>query len=138
MNTKGYYQFKLKSEDVPDQEFILVIRPNVKIGVKMTLHLMSDQKEGLVRLDYNGSHQNPLVWQEGVPEVFKPYAGHQFQNQTHLHQFVENYSLKWALPISDTTIEPKAINNADNKAGWQEATDGFCKYLNIQGKVTLK
>ena len=138
MTANGSYQLNLQSVDSPETKFLLIVRPNVKIGVKMTLHLMNKMKEGLIRLDYAGSHTNPQEWKEGVPVIFKQYAGHCFNNQTHLHKFVENYSLQWALPIEETSIEPKAISNTNVKNGWQEATDGFCGYLNIQGKITLK
>lgn len=121
-----------------DAKFILSIIPSSKIGVKISLHFMTGDKQGLARLDYYGSHRNPPKWEEGVPEKFKQYADKLFENESHLHEYVEGYDLEWALPIEDTPIEPKQIEDSDILKGRQEAIDSFCQYMNIKGKIILK
>ena len=61
-----------------------------------------------------------------------------FNAESHLHLFVENCGLDWALPIEATEIDPKNINGVDTNKGFKEALEGFCKYLNFETDIELE
>lgn len=131
-------KFRVKFADDKSNIYILDVFHSDKVGIKMSFHLRDDNNEGLVRLDYNGSHTNPSPYTKAVPEIFKPYEGKEFNAESHLHLYVENYGLDWALPIEATEIDPKSINVIDTNQGFKDAFEGFSKYLNIETNIVLE
>ena len=130
-------KFRISMIDANANVFVLDVYHSGQVGVKMSFHLRDTNSEGLVRLDYNGYHANPVPYTDDVPEVFKPYEGEIFDAKSHLHLYVEGYGLDWALPIEDTEIDPKTINATDPTQGFKDAFSGFCKYLNLKSEVVL-
>ena len=131
-------RFKVCFSDEDDNKYQLDVFRSGKVGVKMSFHLRNVNNEGLARLDYNGVHKNPSPYTPEVPEIFKPYEGKVFNAESHLHLYVENCKLDWALPIEATEIDPKTINAVDTNQGFKEALEGFCKYLNIETDIELE
>lgn len=130
-------KFRIGLADGDGNQFVLDVYHSGHVGIKMSFHLRDANSEGLVRLDYNGYHANPVPYTDDVPIIFKPYAGEVFDAKSHLHLFVEGYGLEWALPIEDTEIAPKSIDAANPVEGFKEAFSGFCDYLNIESQIVL-
>ena len=131
-------RFKVSFSDENANKYLLDVFRSDKVGVKMSFHLRDVNNEGLARLDYNGAHTNPSPYTPDVPAIFKPYEGKVFNAESHLHLFVDNCGLDWALPIEATEIDPKTINTVDTNQGFKDAFEGFCKYLNIETDIELE
>ena len=95
---------KLKSPIDDSYTFLYNIDQSAKNYLKLTLHFMdSDTKIGLLRIDFNGQHQNPEDIIENLPKDLHPFIGKHFDyNEPHIHQYVEGYKpMVWAKPLED-------------------------------------
>ena len=131
-------KFRVSFEDEHSNTYVLDVNHSPKVGVKMSFNLRRDGNEGLARLDYNGTHTNPSPYSKEVPPIFEPYEGKVFNAESHLHLYVENYGLDWALPIEVTAIDPKTIDETNPDQGFKDAFVGFCKYLNVGTKIEIE
>ncbi|MDR0972265.1 MAG: hypothetical protein LBM25_07770 [Bacteroidales bacterium] len=96
-------RYTLKSPLNNRYTFLYNVDQSSKNYLKLTLHLMdNDTKIGLLRIDFNGQHQNPENINDDVPNDFRPFAGKFFAyNEPHLHYYVKGYKpLSWAKPLS--------------------------------------
>ena len=130
-------RFKLINLEEPEYEFLFEITSNRKITFKITFHNQENNtKEGLIRIDYKGGHKNPESLNEYVPEFVKPYLGHYFQNESHIHIYVEGFKdLAWAVPLS---IYNFPILNIDNMENFGEALKAFAKEINIVSSLHIQ
>lgn len=131
-------KFQVCISDEKDNKYTLDVFRSDKVGIKMSFHLRDVGNEGLARLDYNGAHTNPSPYTPDIPSIFEPYEGKVFDAESHLHLYVENCGLDWALPVEATEIDPKTINAIDTNQGFKDAFEGFCKYLNIGTEIELE
>lgn len=108
----------LNNVDEPEYNFLFEVTSHRKITFKISLHNQEDNtKEGLMRVDYKGGHKNPEVINAFVPEIVKPYVGYFFQNEPHIHVYVEGFKdLAWAVPLSAYNFPILDINNTDDLA----------------------
>lgn len=120
----------LNNVDEPEYNFLFEVTSHRKITFKISLHNQEDNtKEGLMRVDYKGGHKNPEVINAFVPEIVKPYVGYFFQNEPHIHVYVEGFKdLAWAVPLSAYNFPILDINNTDDFSG---AIRAFAKEINI-------
>ena len=127
----------LINDDEPDYEFLFEISSNKKITFKITFHTQEDNtKEGLIRIDYKGGHKNPETVNDFVPDFVKPYLGYFFQNESHIHIYVEGYKdLAWAVPLKDYDFPVLDINNTDD---FRDAIFAFAKRINIITPITIQ
>jgi len=133
-------RFELVAEDADcDYSFLWEITQSDKNKLKISLHFQENEsKIGLVRIDYNGSHQNPLTTNDDVPEHFKRYAGYYFNNESHIHFRVDGYkTLVWALPIDQVDFEIKDINVNDLNQAFCKAIMAFASYVNITTEIRI-
>jgi hypothetical protein len=124
-------RFALKSPDDDEWEFIVDISNSRKKIFKISLHHMETRaKEGLLRVDFNGSHRNPETTSNTVPEVCKPFVGRWFQNEPHIHIFVEGFrDLAWAIPLSDyNNFDVKLVESSGDFAS---AIKEFTRRINV-------
>ena len=123
-------RFILTSDDEPEYNFLFEITSHKKISFKINLHNQENNtKEGLIRIDYKGGHQNPEIVNAFVPEIVKPYVGYFFQNESHIHIYVDGFKdLAWAVPLSVYDFPVLDINNTDD---FIKAINAFSKELNI-------
>lgn len=106
--------------NTPEQLFFKFhIWNSKKINLKLSLH-HDTENIGLIRVDYNGSHKNPEEITEYVPENLRPYAGYKFFNEPHIHIYVQEWDLKWALPLKQHSFAVKDIKDFSDieKAIW--------------------
>lgn len=107
-------RYTLISEEDPDFQFLLDIKQGKKNNLKFDLHFQeNDSITGLLRVDYNGQHQNPEIENESVPDFIKPFAGKWFDySDNHIHYYIEGYKpLAWAVPLKDDTFPVKEVND---------------------------
>jgi hypothetical protein len=123
-------RFTLTNPDEPEYEFLFEITSNRKISFKISFHNQENNtKEGLIRIDYKGGHKNPETITDFVPEIVKPYVGHFFQNEPHIHIYVEGFKdLAWAIPLRDYNFPILDIDNTDD---FMNAINAFAKEINI-------
>src|SRR5437867_1095977 len=70
------HEFNLISPDDPEYVFLYEVNQSAKNQFKMTLYFMeNDAKIGLLRIDFNGQHENPQNISENVPSYLTPFAG---------------------------------------------------------------
>ena len=120
----------LTNEDEPEYSFLFEITSHKKITFKISLHNQEDNtKEGLMRVDYKGGHKNPEGINPFVPEFVKPYVGYFFQNEPHIHIYVEGFKdLAWAVPLTEYNFPILDVNNTDD---FNKAINAFAKEINI-------
>lgn len=80
--------------------FFMEIDQSPKNQLKITLHLQEeDTSIGLLRIDYNGRHRNPVIAIDTIPDLFKQLAGTLIE-ESHIHYFFDGYKpLSWAIPL---------------------------------------
>jgi len=96
--------FILASTENTKYVFFYEVDQSAKNVFKLSLHLMDNEtKIGLLRIDFNGGHQNPFDIADNLPEGLHQFAGKYFShNESHIHHFVEGYkTLAWAVPLED-------------------------------------
>jgi hypothetical protein len=99
----------LASKQDDEFTFFLEITQSSKVDLKITLHLQEeDASIGLLRVDFNGRHHNPVIANEGIPELFRQFADAWIE-ESHIHYFFDGYKpLSWAIPLkSDPTFPIK-------------------------------
>jgi len=114
----------------PEYSFLFEVSSHKKITFKISLHNQEDNtKEGLMRVDYKGGHKNPESINIYVPEIVKPYVGYFFQNEPHIHIYVEGFKdLAWDVPLSAYNFPILDVNNTDD---FGSAINAFAKEINI-------
>ena len=130
-------QFDLIAENKENvYELIWNIWQSDKNHIKMSLHHQDNEtKTGLLRIDYNSGHINPIKLTDKVPQKFHPFVGKRFSiNEHHVHYHVEGYkSLAWALPIAFDIFPYKDldVNNI------MEIVKEFGLTINLQTKLLI-
>lgn len=119
-------------------EFFWRIYQSSKNTIKLSLHVQDDESNiGLMRIDYNGAHQNPSIAKDNLPKLFLPYVGKWFSDESHVHYYVEGYKpLAWAIPIAETSFETKEIE-ADKNETIKSAILEFAKIINVQTSINF-
>ncbi|MDY6856665.1 MAG: hypothetical protein SWO11_18550 [Thermodesulfobacteriota bacterium] len=122
----------LYSENDDKLKFKLQITQSNKIEFKLSNHHQFNNI-GLLRLDYNGRHINPMTITEQVPEILHKYVGKFFGiDEHHIHIYVENYGLNWALPLNEYGFPIKKISSQGDVVS---AIKGFQKEINLKTEL---
>jgi hypothetical protein len=127
----------LSNDDEHEYEFLFEITSHKKITFKITFHNQENNtKEGLIRIDYKGGHKNPETLTDFVPEIVKPYVGYFFQNEPHVHIYVEGFKdLPWAIPLSVYNFPILEIENSNH---FIDAIQAFAKEINIVSSFNIQ
>ena len=89
-------------------------------------------------MGHNSNHKNPDEFTDKVPEVFHSHVGEFFVQKSHLHYHVEDFPpFAWALPLEETEIEKKQVENVTMANDFIDAFNSFAAYLNIQTAITI-
>jgi len=128
-------RFDLISED-EEYRFLLQIDKSRKIEFKTTMHHQEKGLcTGLLRIDFKGSHPNPEIVDDNVPDFIKPFAGMYFKNIPHIHFFVEGHKpLSWAIPLSESDFPVKEISSDDD---FLKAVDSFGEYIKLVDRIQI-
>jgi hypothetical protein len=96
------FRLTLSAPDDYDQNLFIDIKESEKKTLKISLHHQDiSTQNGLLRVDFNGRHLNPVDVIPTVPEIFKPFAGKWLDDyEGHIHYVVNGYKpLAWAIPL---------------------------------------
>lgn len=128
----------LVSPDDDEWEFLINISNNTKKVFKISFHHQENNTyEGLLRIDYNGGHRNPETINAFVPDILKPYVSYWFENEAHIHFFVEGYKdLAWAMPLKD--YGDFIVPNIESAEDYSKAVVEFGKHTNIITKFVVQ
>ena len=121
VNTKVFSQVPVNERiymvpESADEDYLFFLDINVspKNSLKINFHYQEDESSiGLLRIDYGGSHKNPEIVIDTVPEKFKSFAG-QYIQEDHIHYCIEGYKeLAWAVPLShdEFPVKKYSTNN---------------------------
>lgn len=132
-------RFILVSDQNDDFSFLWEITQSAKDSLRISLHFQEDDsKIGLFRVDYNSGHKNPEMDNGMLPDRFRPYIGKLFVNESHVHYHVDGYrTLAWALPINDTEIEVKEIEENDKNNQMAAAINSFARLINLETQIII-
>ena len=133
-------QFRLHfvSDDDIVRKYLVDVKQSEKMGIRLNFQLMDSSNWGLARLDYNNNHKNPDELTDKVPVMFHKHVSEYFNKKSHLHYHVEDFpSLAWALPLEETEIKQKVVENTTMLNDFIAAFYSFMSYLNIQTKITI-
>lgn len=127
----------LKNEVEDDWIFLWNIEQSSKNLLKLTLHLQENQNYvPLIRIDFNGIHENPPIANENVPADLADFADKRFEyNTPHIHIFVEGYKpLAWARPLNTDQFPIKEITT---QTDIYNSIVAFGKIINLSTNLTI-
>jgi len=126
----------MASELDTDFTFFLEIFQSSKNHLRLSLHFQEDETSiGLLRVDFNNRHPNPVEINEHVPDIFKPYAG-QWVEGSHIHYYIEGYKpLTWAIPLADDHSFP--IKQFANEVEIGNIITTFGQKVNLQTQLNI-
>lgn len=131
-------RINLISHEDNDCKFWVEITSNTKIILKTSIHhLESTNFVGLLRVDFNGRHQNPFGINESVPLYLRQYEGKFFNiDEPHLHVYIEGYKpLAWAIPLSESNIKITEINEISDLTN---LIVSFANEINLSSRLQIQ
>ena len=120
-----------------DQNLLVNIKESEKKSLKMSLHHQDNSTQnGLLRIDFNGRHLNPVEITEDVPDAFKPYAGQWLDDYAgHIHYVVNGYKpLVWAIPLEEDDFLVKELND---RKDYIRTLEAFFQKINLKTVITF-
>jgi hypothetical protein len=127
----------LKSETEDEWIFLWSIEQSAKNLLKLTLHLQENKDYiPLLRIDFNGIHENPPEANSNVPADIAGFANKRFEYSTpHIHIFVDGYKpLAWARPLDTNQFSVKEIKN---QTDIYHSIIAFGKIVNLSTNLTI-
>ncbi|ANQ51428.1 hypothetical protein MY04_4084 [Flammeovirga sp. MY04] len=91
----------------------------------------------ILRLDTDplNRHYNPKYIEGETPRFLEKYSELMIEDQAHLHIFVENCELNWAIPLKDveifSTLEIKDIHDV------ALIIQNFADYINLESEISI-
>ena len=131
------FRLTLSAPDDLDQNLLVDIKESEKKSLKISLHHQDNSTQnGLLRVDYNGRHFNPVEITENVPEVFRPFAGRWLDDYAgHIHYVVDGYKpLAWAIPLELDDFPVKELNG---KEDYIQTLNAFFRKINLKTAITF-
>lgn len=109
--------------------FRLHVTTSKRVNLKLTCH-HDHEHIGLIRIDFHGAHKNPETITTDVPNFLHKYTGKRFSvEEHHIHIYVNDFDLKWAVPVSDHEFRIKNIKNQTDIA---DSVREFSKLINLK------
>jgi len=131
-------RLELISHQDPDYNFRVEITTNQKIILKTSIHhLESNSYIGLLRIDFKGTHNNPVEILPTLPEFLIPYADKWFDpSEHHMHIYVEGYKpLAWAIPLADIDFPIKDITHPSDIS---DLMFNFAREINLKSLINIQ
>lgn len=122
-------------EDI-DQNLFIDIKESEKKSLKINLHYQDhNTKYGLLRVDYNSRHLNPMKVLDTVPEKFRAFAGQWLDKYAgHIHYVVDGYPpLVWAIPLEADSFPVKDL---DDRKDYIDVLKAFFHRINLKTAIT--
>lgn len=131
------FRLTLSAPDDLDHNLLIDIKESEKKSLKISLHHQDNSTQnGLLRIDYNGRHLNPVDIIQTVPEIFRPFAGQWLDDYAgHIHYVVDGYKpLAWAIPLELDDFPVKEINGREDYA---QTLSAFFQKINLKTTITF-
>lgn len=126
----------LSAPDDLDQNLLVDIKESEKKSLKISLHHQDNSTQnGLLRVDYNSRHLNPVDITPSVPDAFKPFAGLWLDEYAgHIHYVVDGYKpLAWAIPLEVDDFPVKELTGREDYVNTLRA---FFGKINLKTMIT--
>ena len=120
-----------------DQNLLADIKESEKKSLKISLHHQDNSTQnGLLRIDYNGRHMNPVDLTPSVPDIFRPFAGQWLDDYAgHIHYVVNGYKpLAWAIPLELDDFPVKELNGRED---YSRTLKAFFQKINLKTAITF-
>jgi hypothetical protein len=131
------FRLALSAPDDLDQNLLVDIKESNKKSLKISLHHQDQSTQnGLLRLDFNGRHRNPVEITSAVPEIFKPFAGQWLDNFSgHIHYVVDGYKpLAWAIPLE---IDDFPVKQLGGREDYIRILNEFFAKINLKTSIAI-
>ncbi len=131
------FRLTLTTPDDIDQNLLIDIKESEKKSLKISLHHQDNSTQnGVLRVDYNGRHLNPVDVIPSLPEIFRPFAGQWLDNYAgHIHYVVNGYKpLAWAIPLQIDKFPVKELNGRED---FSKTLSAFFQKINLKTNVTF-
>ena len=131
------FRLTLSSPDDLDQNLFVDVKESEKKSLKISLHHQDHSTQnGLLRIDYNGRHFNPVDITETVPEIFRPFAGQWLDDyKGHIHYVVDGYKpLAWAIPLELDEFPVKELNGRED---YTRMLNAFFHKINLKTVISF-
>lgn len=131
------FRLTLSAPDDLDQNLLVDIKESEKKSFKISLHHQDNSTQnGLLRVDYNGRHLNPVDIIQTVPEIFRPFAGKWLDDYAgHIHYVVDGYKpLAWAIPLELDEFPVKKLNGRED---YTRTLNAFFQKINLKTAITF-
>ncbi len=89
-------------------------------------------------MDNKSGHVNPEKINSYVPDFLHKYAGQRFNNESHIHIYVETYNLAWAMPLKDYINIDEDIIEINSNENFIKAIKFFKKLINLQSNLKIQ
>lgn len=131
------FRLTLSASDDLDQNLLINIKESEKKSLKVSLHHQDNSTQnGILRIDYNGRHLNPVEIIPILPETFRPFAGQWLDDYPgHIHYVVNGYKpLAWAIPLEFDTFPVKELNSRED---YSRTLNAFFQKINLRTTITF-
>jgi len=131
------FRLTLSSPDDLDQNLVVDIKESEKKSLKISLHHQDNSTQnGVLRVDYNGRHLNPMDIIPTLPKIFRPFAGQWLDNYAgHIHYVVNGYKpLAWAIPLEFDAFPVKELNGRED---YSRTLSAFFQKINLKTTITF-
>ena len=131
------FRLILSAPDDLDQNLLVDIKESEKKSLKISLHHQDNSTQnGLLRVDFNGRHFNPVDITPTVPEIFRTFAGQWLDDYAgHIHYVVDGYKpLAWAIPLQLDDFPVKELNGRED---YTRTLNAFFQKINIKTAITF-
>lgn len=130
------FRLILSASDDLDQSLLINIKESEKKSLKISLHHQDNSTQnGILRIDYNGRHLNPVEVIPNLPEIFIPFAGQWLDEYpSHIHYVVNGYKpLAWAIPLDFDDFPVKELNGRED---YSQILNAFFNKINLKTTIT--
>jgi hypothetical protein len=130
-------RLNLAAPDDLDQNLLINIKESEKKSLKVSLHHQDNTTQnGILRIDYDGRHLNPVDVIPSLPAIFIPFAGQWLDEYpSHIHYVVNGYKpLAWAIPLEFDSFPVKELNGSED---YSVTLNEFFKKVNLKTNITF-
>jgi hypothetical protein len=132
------FRLTLSTLDDLDQNLLVDIKESERKSLKINLHHQDNgTQNGLLRVDYNSRHLNPVGILDSVPEKFRPFAGQWLDDYpAHIHYVVDGYKpLAWAIPLELDDFPVKELNSSQD---YVKTLKAFFHKINLRTEIIYR
>ncbi len=131
------FRLALSAPDDLDQNLLIDVKESEKKSLKINLHHQDNSTQnGLLRIDFNGRHFNPVNISPTLPEIFRPFAGQWLDDYAgHIHYVVDGYKpLVWAIPLE---LDDFPVKQLSGREDYNRTLNAFFQKINLKTDITF-